>query len=100
MNKIALAVAVSVFATASAAQSSPDSELDCVEAAKLLLAELDKIDTKHGFTQRSLTQQLYEETTASAGGPYVCQAYRLMGAEADNNLGSIALEYYVEASEP
>ena len=100
MKQLVLVLAVSVFATEISAQESPDNEVDCLEAAKLLLVELDKIDPEHGFTQRSLTQQLYRESGDSGGGPYLCQAYRLMGAEVDNSLDSIALEYYVEASEP
>jgi hypothetical protein len=89
-----------MMANTAFAQSTPDSEEDCLEAAKLLLAELQIIDPEHGFTQHELTQQIYIETNQSGGGPYLCQAYRLMGEREDGTLASIALEYYADPSQP
>lgn len=94
MERIVLTVVVLTFVTSAFAQDRPDRESDCLEAAKILLVELDKIDPDHGFTQRGLTQQLYQESSESGGGPYVCQAYILMGGR--GSLESLAMEYYLE----
>jgi hypothetical protein len=100
MKQFVLVVAALAFTTLAYAEDSPDSEVDCLEAAKLLLIELDKIDPEHSFTRQSLTQQLYQESGDSGGGPYLCQAYILMGANGGDSLQSIALEYYVQGNEP
>ena len=80
--------------TPALAQSVPDIEGDCVSAAQFIIAELEEVDADHGIVLRELARQLLQESSDSPSGPYICQAYVLMGER--GTLRNIALEYYLD----